>query len=112
MAQRRSQANKKKKSKKQRVMSSWTVPRYPWNKQKLQGKSVAMLKWMCIQRGIDVSNSRVFKKGVKPYQTALLNWYDEKVKQDELNNAAPAVDSRMLHFIVIVARASPNNVYK
>ena len=92
MPRQHSQARKKK-PKKQRVMSSWTVPRYPWTKQKLQGKSVAMLKWMCNQRNIDVSNERVFKKGVKPYQTALLNWYDEKVKQDAINQAAPINDN-------------------
>ena len=96
MPQSRSQANRKKKFK-QRVMSSWTVPRYPWTKQKLQGKSVAMLKWMCTQRDIDVSNARVYKKGVKPYQVALLNWHDEKVRQEALGDAAHSANNRMLH---------------
>ena len=96
MSNKRRGRNRKSKPKRQRVMREWTVPAFPWTLRTFQNKSVPLLKWLCGQHNIDISDQSIYKKGVKPYQRALLNWYQSEHLESS-NSAAVAQPRRMLY---------------
>ena len=68
-------------------MSSWTVPKYPWTRKSFQNKSVTCLRWICREKKIDIIDGGVYKNVVKPYQKALVKWYQTEYLEAGSNSS-------------------------
>ena len=76
-------------------MPEWTVPAFPWNHRTFQNKSVALLRFCCNQKGIDISNQNVYKNTKTAYRQALLKWYRDAYLAEEAQQQND--DSASLH---------------
>ena len=70
-----------------------TIPPMPWTPRTFIGKSTSLLKFVCEQNGIDISDTSVYTNRVKrPYQKAIMKWYKDEYlpsqqQQDEVEDA-------------------------